>query len=70
MADRKMTIINKCTYTVWPASAASIGTAPTQDTGWEQKAGATVSFTLPEQWNGRLWGRTNCDFSGTDATLP
>jgi hypothetical protein len=31
---------------------------------WEQKAGATVSFEVPETWaSGRIWGRTKCDFS-------
>lgn len=33
------------------------GTAvPTQTTGWEQDAGATVSFSVPDNWTaGRIW---------------
>lgn len=31
---------------------------------WEQAAGATVSFTVPDNWtSGRIWGRTECDFT-------
>ena len=43
----------------------NVGTAtPSQPTGWEQKSGQTISFTVPDNWKaGRIWGRRNCDFS-------
>ncbi|KAM0747210.1 Osmotin, thaumatin-like protein [Meredithblackwellia eburnea MCA 4105] len=73
MADRTMTITNNCDYTVWPAIFTSIGSpgaAPDHDTGWEAPPGTSVSFTLAEGWEGRLWGRTDCDFSGDMVSSP
>ncbi|KIK69293.1 hypothetical protein GYMLUDRAFT_214396 [Collybiopsis luxurians FD-317 M1] len=66
-ADRTFTVKNNCAYTVWPGlfTNLQVGTAvPDQANGWEQAAGATVTFTVPDNWNsGRIWGRTECDFS-------
>ncbi|KAM0754888.1 Osmotin, thaumatin-like protein [Meredithblackwellia eburnea MCA 4105] len=79
---RKMTVVNNCSYTLWPAlyTSQQNATRLSQKTGWEAAAGSQVSFDLPEDWEGeahvigerRLWGRTDCDFSGTglQATLP
>ncbi|GAA5870454.1 hypothetical protein JCM8547_004036 [Rhodosporidiobolus lusitaniae] len=61
-AERKFTVKNNAIFT-------SAGTAPSHATGWKAKAGSTVSFTVAEDWNGRIWGRTGCDFSD-DSTLP
>jgi hypothetical protein len=37
---------------------------PDQPTGWEAAAGTEVSFNVPNDWKaGRIWGRTECDFS-------
>ncbi|EIM84101.1 Osmotin thaumatin-like protein [Stereum hirsutum FP-91666 SS1] len=62
-----MTVTNNCAYTIWPGMFTDLnaGTAvPTQTTGWEQDAGATVSFSVPDNWTaGRIWGRTSCDFT-------
>ncbi|VDC04533.1 unnamed protein product [Peniophora sp. CBMAI 1063] len=66
-ADRTFTVNNKCSYTVWPGlfTDLSRGTAvPAQATGWEMAAGATTSFSVPDNWAaGRIWPRTECDFS-------
>ncbi|KAJ3982034.1 thaumatin [Lentinula detonsa] len=66
-ADRTFTVTNNCDYTVWPGMFTNllVGTAvPDQANGWEQAAGATVSFTVPDNWtSGRIWGRTECDFT-------
>ncbi|GAA5865903.1 hypothetical protein JCM1840_006295 [Sporobolomyces johnsonii] len=70
-ADRTFTVTNACSYTIWPALFTSGGTAPTQATGWAAPAGSSVSFTVNlevENWNGRIWGRTDCSFDGS--TLP
>ncbi|KAF5380261.1 hypothetical protein D9757_008239 [Collybiopsis confluens] len=67
VSARKFTVTNNCPYTVWPGMYTNlqVGTAvPSQPNGWEQAAGATVSFTVPDKWtSGRIWGRTGCDFS-------
>ncbi|GAA5935037.1 hypothetical protein JCM10213_000627 [Rhodosporidiobolus nylandii] len=68
-ADRTFTVENNCGYTIWPAIFTSGGTAPSHPTGWEAKAGSSVSFSVADNWNGRLWGRTDCDFS-SGSTLP
>ena len=40
------------------------GSIPSQPGGWEQASGATVTFTVPNNWSGgRIWGRTECNFS-------
>ncbi|KAI0671562.1 Osmotin thaumatin-like protein [Trametes maxima] len=64
---RTFTVTNKCTFTIWPGLFTDLnaGTAvPDQPTGWEQAAGQTVSFNVPDNWQaGRIWGRRDCDFS-------
>ncbi|PIL34441.1 hypothetical protein GSI_03217 [Ganoderma sinense ZZ0214-1] len=64
---RTFTVVNKCSYTVWPGlfTDLNVGPAvPSQPTGWEQKSGQTISFTVPDNWKaGRIWGRRNCNFS-------
>ncbi|BGP14801.1 hypothetical protein JCM10213v2_002756 [Rhodosporidiobolus nylandii] len=50
-------------YTLWPALFTSVGDLPSQDTGWEAKAGSSITFEVNQGWGGRIWGRTNCDFT-------
>ncbi|GAA5875967.1 hypothetical protein JCM1840_006235 [Sporobolomyces johnsonii] len=61
--NRKMTVTNSCSYTIWPALYTSVGPLPSQDTGWEAESGSTISFEVEETWGGRIWGRTTCDFT-------
>ncbi|KAI0674521.1 Osmotin thaumatin-like protein [Trametes maxima] len=67
---RTFTVVNKCSYTVWPAlfTDLNVGSAtPDRQTGWEQDAGQTVSFSVPNNWKaGRIWGRRGCDFSSNN----
>ncbi|GAA5975734.1 hypothetical protein JCM10908_005262 [Rhodotorula pacifica] len=65
---RKITVTNACDYTVWPGLFTSEGPMPAQPGGWEAKPGSSVSFTVQETWGGRIWPRTNCDFS--DKSVP
>ncbi|KAJ7737092.1 thaumatin-like protein [Mycena metata] len=64
---RTFTVKNSCSYTVWPALFTDLnaGSAiPNQPTGWEAAPGSAVSFEAPDNWTaGRIWGRTQCDFS-------
>ncbi|KAM5545959.1 hypothetical protein V8D89_000085 [Ganoderma adspersum] len=64
---RTFKVVNKCSYTIWPALFTDLNVAkavPNHPTGWEQKAGKTVSFQVPDNWKaGRIWGRRSCDFS-------
>ncbi|KAF8316074.1 Osmotin, thaumatin-like protein [Clavulina sp. PMI_390] len=69
-ADRTFTVTNNCAVTIWPALFTDLnaGTAvPSQATGWEAAAGTSVTFSVPDNWTaGRIWGRTDCDFSEGD----
>ncbi|KIY66846.1 Osmotin, thaumatin-like protein, partial [Cylindrobasidium torrendii FP15055 ss-10] len=64
---RKFTVTNNCEYTVWPAmyTDPNVGpSVPDHVTGWEAAAGSTEEFEVPDDWKaGRIWGRTECDFS-------
>ncbi|TRM64408.1 thaumatin [Schizophyllum amplum] len=70
---RTFTVTNNCAFTIWPGLFTDLnaGTVvPDHPTGWEQAAGETVSFQVPEGWTaGRIWGRTNCDFSTNPGPL-
>ncbi|KAF5376791.1 hypothetical protein D9757_009480 [Collybiopsis confluens] len=67
VSARTFTVINQCSYTVWPGMFTNLlvgSDIPSQPNGWEQAAGATVSFAVPDNWTaGRIWARTECDFS-------
>ncbi|KAF7320781.1 hypothetical protein HMN09_00164400 [Mycena chlorophos] len=60
---RTMTVYNACPFTMWPATFTSAGGQPSYATGWEAGEYTAVTFTVPDQWNGRIWGRRDCDFS-------
>ena len=45
------------------------GTVPSFATGWQANQYTKVSFDVAEDWNGRIWGRRDCDFS-SGSTLP
>lgn len=54
------TIINKCSYTVWPGILSGAGTAQLSTTGFVLQPGQSNTMDLPTGWSGRLWGRTLC----------
>ncbi|KAI3420660.1 uncharacterized protein J3R85_012593 [Psidium guajava] len=54
------TIVNKCSFTVWPGILSGAGTAPLSTTGFALDPGASKSVHAPVSWSGRLWGRTFC----------
>ncbi|KZW02984.1 Osmotin, thaumatin-like protein, partial [Exidia glandulosa HHB12029] len=64
---RTFTVVNKCSYTVWPAvytTPLPNNGYPDVETGWEAPPGHVKTFTAPDTWkSGRIWGRTGCDFS-------
>ncbi|KZW00524.1 Osmotin, thaumatin-like protein [Exidia glandulosa HHB12029] len=71
-AGRSITVTNNCAYTVWPGLFTTPGAGPIPDapTGWQADPGTSTTITVPENWtSGRIWGRTECDFS-TSGTGP
>lgn len=59
------TIVNKCSYPVWPGILSSAGTAQLTTTGFVLELDETNVIAVPTAWSGRIWGRTLCS---TDST--
>ncbi len=55
----QFTVVNNCGYTVYPG----VYPATYANGGFQLNPGASVSFSVPSQWNGRIWGRIGCDGS-------
>lgn len=60
------TIVNKCSYPVWPGILSGAGTAQLPTTGFALQPGESDAVAVPTAWSGRIWGRTLCstDSSG------
>ncbi|XP_027347496.1 thaumatin-like protein 1b [Abrus precatorius] len=54
------TIVNKCSYPVWPGILSGAGTAQLATTGFALQPGESNAVAVPAGWSGRLWGRTLC----------
>ncbi|KAH1082003.1 hypothetical protein J1N35_021764 [Gossypium stocksii] len=64
-------IVNKCSYTVWPGVLSGSGTPQISPTGFALQPGQSTSIPVPTSWSGRIWGRTLCteDSSGKFSCL-
>jgi hypothetical protein len=58
---RTITLVNRLDQTIWPAIAAD-PKHPVEATGWVLRPGASLSFSIPDHWDVRLWARTGCSF--------
>ncbi len=58
---RLVTFVNKVKQTIWVAAAQNPA-HPLAITGWVLPPGHRVTITVPDHWNGRFWGRTDCVF--------
>ncbi|GAA0167635.1 hypothetical protein LIER_40421 [Lithospermum erythrorhizon] len=56
------TLVNRCSYTVWPGILANADSSKLDSTGFELAPGSTRSFQAPSRWSGRFWGRRGCTF--------
>jgi hypothetical protein len=55
-------ITNNCSDTIWPALASQAGTGP--DTGgFQLNSSTSQNLLVGSDWQGRVWGRTNCSFN-------
>jgi Thaumatin family len=57
-----ITIVNAWNETIWAATNPN-AQHPIPVTGWKLAPGQSVSFTVPNGWGGRIWGRTGCSFN-------
>jgi hypothetical protein len=55
-------ITNNCAENIWPALASQAGTGPNTG-GFQLKPGTSNSLLVGGDWQGRVWGRTNCSFN-------
>lgn len=53
-------MINNCREKIWPAITAGPGF---DGAGYTLRSGQSIVVKLPLGWNGRIWGRTGCNFS-------
>jgi len=64
-----LVISNQCEATIWPGIGTQAGTGPGTG-GFELDSGSSRSLLISADWQGRVWGRTNCSFNaaGTRAS--
>ncbi|KAG9202364.1 hypothetical protein G6514_004338 [Epicoccum nigrum] len=55
-------VTNNCPDDIWPGISTQTGNGPGQ-TGFKLSPGETKNQTVSEDWQGRVWGRTNCSFN-------
>ncbi|KAH0851296.1 hypothetical protein HID58_094814 [Brassica napus] len=60
VSSTTFTVINQCSYTVWPGLLSGAGTAPLPTTGFSLNPTETRVIPIPAAWSGRIWGRTLC----------
>ncbi|KAL8211175.1 hypothetical protein R6Q57_005612 [Mikania cordata] len=59
------TLTNQCNYPVWAGLLSGAGTPPLPTTGFPLQPTQSNPITIPQNWSGRIWGRTLCS---TDST--
>jgi hypothetical protein len=64
-----LVVTNQCAETIWPGIGTQAGTGPGTG-GFQLETGDSKSMTVSNDWQGRVWGRTNCSFNalGTGAS--
>ena len=57
-----LVVTNQCKETIYPGVATQAGKSPGTN-GFGLSPGATRNLTVGHDWQGRVWGRTNCSFN-------
>ncbi|KAK7914430.1 hypothetical protein PG985_012133 [Apiospora marii] len=60
-------VTNSCPDTLWPGIATQFGDPP-ESSGFALGPGKTRNLTVSSDWQGRVWGRTNCTIGDDSAT--
>ena len=58
-------VTNSCPDTIWPGIGTQHGIGPGTG-GFELAAGTSAQLYVGRDWQGRVWGRTNCTFNGNE----
>jgi len=61
-------VTNNCPEIIYPGISTQSGDGP-KESGFKLDPGQTRNQTVSEDWQGRVWGRTNCSFND-DGTGP
>ena len=59
---RPIKVTNSCPETIYPGIATQGGTTPSRS-GFMLNPGDSQTLTVSADWQGRVWGRTNCSFN-------
>ncbi|KAM7508077.1 hypothetical protein LguiA_018530 [Lonicera macranthoides] len=54
---------NECPFPIWPATAPNKGHPIIANGGFYLPPDHLKKFPVPEDWSGRLWARTGCNFA-------
>ncbi|CAN8276381.1 unnamed protein product, partial [Cochlearia groenlandica] len=65
VSSTTFTVVNQCSYTVWPGLLSGAGTSPLPTTGFSLNPTETRVIPIPAAWSGRIWGRTLCTQDAT-----
>ena len=57
-----LVIKNMCSETIYPGIVTQAGTPPSSG-GFRLQTGQQMNLTVGADWQGRVWGRTNCSFN-------
>ncbi|XP_068643107.1 thaumatin-like protein [Aristolochia californica] len=58
-------VTNKCSFPIWPATASNAGLPIVADGGFYLPSGGIQKIHAPFTWSGRIWARTDCNFSSS-----
>lgn len=58
-SDLPLRVTNRCEEDIYPAIFTQAGVGP-DTSGFHLAPGATRNLTVSADWQGRVWGRTNC----------
>lgn len=58
-----LVVTNRCESTIWPGIATQAGAGPGTG-GFELEPGESKRMWVSSDWQGRVWGRTNCTVNG------
>ncbi|ORX90458.1 thaumatin-like protein precursor [Basidiobolus meristosporus CBS 931.73] len=59
---------NKCSQNIWLASSTTWDNTPLPANGGLLIPGETFTITVVDHWQGRFWGRTECNFQYLNST--
>ena len=59
---KPLRITNNCAETIYPAFLTQAGKGPPIG-GFRLESGKNRSFSVSADWQGRVWGRSNCSFN-------